>query len=567
VNPDNRMLDKIRSNRSELENNCIDEYVAGRLSRRDFLRHGGVLGLSATTLGAVLAACGNANGGGGGSSSSASSGAAAPAKKGGTLKVATQVPAAAVNPITIADNGGLTMLCQVGDFLIQDNIGYPGPPLTPKLATSWKPNSDGTVWTFKLRQGVKFSDGSPMSADDVVYTFQQQSNKKNSANALSVFGELLDPSGVKKIDDHTVAFHLNAADGNFPYQVSSDNYNCIIVKKGQDFGTFQKDMIGTGPWKLKTYSQNVSAAFEQNPYYWGTKPPLQGTTFQFYQSQQPMILALQGGQADVVDAFIVSGANAILHNPSFQIFSVPAALHRELAMRCDQPPFNDPRVRQAVALSLDRPGLVKALLGGYGTLGNDSVFAPVYASTDKSVPQRKQDIAKAKQLLAAAGHPRGFSATLFSEVYQEMPQLAQNIAASCKQIGIDVKLKIENQSAYYGKATFGNSDWLDGQMSLVDYGGRGVPNTVLQATVTSKGTWNASHFKNPQMDKLYTEYVKSIDVSTQRKIAGQIQRLLLEQTPLIIPYFENALNAGKPNVHGIRTGQIQQIFLDKAYLS
>jgi peptide/nickel transport system substrate-binding protein len=236
-------------------------------------------------------------------------------------------------------------------------------------------------------------------------------------------------------------------------------------------------------------------------------------------------------------------------------------------MRCDQAPFNDPRVRQAVALSLDRPGLVKALLGGYGTLGNDSVFAPVYASTDKSVPQRQQNIAKAKQLLAAAGHPNGFSATLFSEVYQEMPQLAQNIAASCKQIGIDVKLKIENQNSYYGKATFGNSDWLDGEMSLVDYGGRGVPNTVLQATVTSKGVWNAAHFKNPQMDKLYTEYVKTIDVSSQTKIAGQIQTLLLDQTPLVIPYFENALNAGKPNVHSIRTGQIQQIFLDKAFLS
>jgi peptide/nickel transport system substrate-binding protein len=565
VTTNNRMLDRIRADRSELENNCIDEFVSGRLSRRDFIRRGGVLGLSATTLGAVLAACGGANSNS--SSSSSSGAAAAPAKKGGTLKVACQVPAAAVNPITIADNGGLTMLCQVGDFLIEDNLGYPGPPLTPKLATSWKPNSDGTVWTFNLRQGVKFSDGTPMSADDVVYTFQQQSNTKNSANALSVFNALLDPSGVKKIDDHTVAFHLKAPDGNFPYQVSSDNYNCIIVKKGQDFGQFQKDMIGTGPWKLKSYTQNVGATFEQNPNYWGTKPPLDSVTFQFYQSQQPQILALQSGTVDVVDAFIVSGANAILHNPSYQIFSTPAALHRELSMRCDQAPFNDPRVRQAVALSLDRPGLVKALLGGYGTLGNDSVFAPVYASTDKSVPQRQQDIAKAKQLLAAAGHPNGFSATLFSEVYQEMPQLAQNIAASCKQIGIDVKLKIENQNSYYGKATFGNSDWLDGQMSLVDYGGRGVPNTVLQATVTSSGVWNAAHFKNSQMDKLYKEYVKAIDISTQTKIAGQIQTLLLDQTPLVIPYFENALNAGKPNVHNIRTGQIQQIFLDKAYLS
>ena len=90
-------------------------------------------------------------------------------------------------------------------------------------------------------------------------------------------------------------------------------------------------------------------------------------------------------------------------------------------MRCDQPPFNDARVRQAVALTLDRPGLVKALLGGYGSLGNDSVFAPVYASTDKSIPQRAQNIAKAKALLAAAGHPNGFKATLFSEQYPGDP--------------------------------------------------------------------------------------------------------------------------------------------------
>ncbi|MGI8714522.1 MAG: ABC transporter substrate-binding protein [Solirubrobacteraceae bacterium] len=561
---DNRSLDQVRAHSSELENNCIDEYVAGHLSRRDFIRHGGVLGMSITAMGAVLAACGNANSSGG---SSSSSGAAAPAKAGGTLKIATQVPAAAINPLTIADNGGLTMLCQAGDFLIRDNTGYPGPTLIPKLATSWKPNSDGTVWTFKLRQGVKFSDGSPMTADDVVYTFQQQSNPKNAANALSVFGALLDPSGVQKVDDHTVAFHLQAADGNFPYQLSADNYNCIIVKKGQDFASFQKDMIGTGPWKLKSYVQNVSASFEPNPYYWGAKPKLAATAFQFYQSQAPQILALQGGQVDVVDAFIVAGASALLHNPQYQIFDVKATLHRELSMRCDKPPFNDSRVRQAVALSLDRPGLIKALLGGYGSLGNDSVFAPVYASTDKSVPQRAQDIAKAKQLLSAAGHPNGFSATLFSEQYQEIPQLAQAIAASCKQIGINVTLKVETQNAYYGKATFGNSDWLDGEMSLVDYGGRGVPNTVLQATTTSKGVWNAAHFKNPQMDKLYKEYVKSIDVSTQMKIAGQIQTLLLNETPIIIPYFEDALNAGKPNVHNIKTGQIQQLFVDQAYLS
>jgi peptide/nickel transport system substrate-binding protein len=90
---------------------------------------------------------------------------------------------------------------------------------------------------------------------------------------------------------------------------------------------------------------------------------------------------------------------------------------------------------------------------------------------------------------------------------------------------------------------------------------------VLQSTLTSKGVWNASHYKNPKMDSLYKQFVKAIDVSTQQKLAGQIQTLLLADTPLIIPYFEDELSASKPNVHGLIGSQIQQLFLDKAYLS
>src|SRR5262249_35095373 len=160
-----------RSRSNQLENETIEAFASGELSRRAFLRRGSVIGLSATTMGAVLAACGNANktGGGGTSNGTTPAGGSAggTAKKGATLREANQVPAAAVNPITIADNGGLEMLCQVGDFLIFDNTGRPGAHLVPMLATSWKPNGDGSVWTFKLRQGVKFHNGQPMTADDV----------------------------------------------------------------------------------------------------------------------------------------------------------------------------------------------------------------------------------------------------------------------------------------------------------------------------------------------------------------------------------------------------------------
>jgi len=560
---DSRNLDAIRTGRSELENHYIDELVAGRISRRQFVRRGAVIGMSASLMGAILSACGGAN-----NSSSSSSGTASTAgtpTKGGTLRLATQAPAAAINPITISDSGGLCMLAQTGEFLaFDDNQAL---QLKPMLATSWKPNSDGSIWTFTLRQGVKFHDGSPLTAADVVYTMQQLADPKNASNALSTFTGVLKPAGVVMVDPSTVAFHLEAPNGNFPYLVSSDNYNAIIVPKGTDFAKWSSTFIGTGPFKFKSYTQNVGASFVANPDYWGGPPHLDSTSFNFYTAQQPQILALQGGQVDVIVQFVVQGAQSLLNNSSYSIIKLKSANHRQLSMRNDMAPFTDARVRQAVALSLDRPGMVKALLDGFGDLGNDSPFAPKFPSTDTTVPQRTQDIAKAKQLLAAAGHPNGFSTTLTTEEYQEIPALAQVIAANAAKIGVNMKLKVENQTNYYGKSTYGNSDWLDAIVSLVDYGDRGVPNVFLEAPLTSAGPWNAAHFKNPTYDGLVKQYVASVDLQTQRQLAGKIQTLLLQETPIVIPYFINALTATTSNVHGVVPTAISAIYLKDAYKS
>ncbi len=208
----NTELDRLRAGRSELENHYIDELVAGRLDRRTFLRRGSAIGLSATFLGTVLAACGS-----GSTSSSSSSGtgtSGGTAVKGGTLRIAASTPAAAVNPLTVADAGGLLMLNQTGEFLIFDsNLKL---ALQPMLALSWKPNKDGSVWTFKLRTGVKFHNGKEMTADDVVYTFKQLSDPKNASNALSTFTSVLTPSGVKKVNASTVEFHLEAPERELP---------------------------------------------------------------------------------------------------------------------------------------------------------------------------------------------------------------------------------------------------------------------------------------------------------------------------------------------------------------
>jgi peptide/nickel transport system substrate-binding protein len=557
-------LDRLRIGRSELENHYIDELVAGRVSRRDFLRRGSAIGMSVPLLGTILAACGGTSSSSSSSAASSSSASGTP-KSGGTLRVASVTPAAAVNPLTVSDAGGLTMLNQTGEFLIFDsNLKL---ALQPMLALSWTPNATGSIWTFKLRPGVTFHNGSPMTAADVVYTFQQLADPKNASNALSTFTGVLAPSGVKMVDPTTVEFHLEAPNGNFPYLVSSDNYNAIIVPKGTDFMKWQSTFVGTGAFKLGSYTTNVGATFVPNPNYWGTKPLLAGTSFKFYSSQPPMILALQGMDVDVIAQFVPSGAAAILTNPAYKIIKLPSANHRELSMRNDQAPFTDPRVRQAVAYTIDRQGAVAALLSGDGTVANDYPFGPRFASTDTTVAQRTQNISMAKQLLAAAGHPNGFSTTMASEIYQEIPQLAQVIKANAAMAGINITLNITNQTLYYGKSTFGNSPWLDGTMSLVDYGDRGVPNVYLAAPLTSAGPWNAARFKNKTYDSLVKQYVATLDLQSQKTTAGKIENLLLAETPVVYPYWIDGLTASTPNVGGLNPTSIAQLYLNAAYKS
>ena len=560
-NIDHSRLGRLRQGRGEIANHIIDEFAAGRLSRRDFIRRGTVVGISVPLLGSILAACSSS------SSSSAASGtsssATATGAPGAVIKAGITTPTGAINPVTVADQGGLDMLAQTGEYLCLSEQNL---QLAPVLATSWSPNSTADVWTFKIRQGVKFHNGAALTADDVVYSLKLQAGP--GASAASNFSGVLKPSGVVKVDDYTVAFHLQAPNGNFPYLVSSDNYNVIIIPNNYDPAKWQSSFIGTGPFVLGSYTPKAGATFTRNESYWGTKALPSQTQFTFYDTQNPAILALTGGTIDVVGQFSVAGAEELLTG-SYNIIKLKSSAHRELSMRCDQAPFTDPRVRQAIALTLDRTAIVKALFKGYADVGNDSPFAPVYPSTDTSVAQRAQNISQAKSLLSAAGHASGFSTQLTTETLLEIPEYAQIVAQSAAQIGVKINLKVESSSAYYGKATFGNSDWLDATMSLVDYGHRSVPNAFLTSALETpppkgNGVWNAAHFANAQYDKLVAQYVASSDVSTQRTIAGQIETLLLAQTPVIFGYFYNYLTATASGVTGVYPTAIGHLFLYNA---
>jgi len=556
---DNKRLGQLREGQGEIANHIIDEFAAGRLSRRDFVRRGTVVGISVPLLGSILAACGSS-----GTSSSPSGGSSSAAgAPGAVIKAGIVTPTGAINPVTVADQGGLDMLGQTGEYLCLSTQTL---TLKPVLATSWTPNSKSDVWTFKIRQNVKFHNGQALTADDVVYTYQLHTNPKGEANALSAFGGVLTPAGVKKVDDFTVEFHLSAPNGNFPYLTSSDNYNMIILPKGYDPAKWQSTFLGTGPFKLGSYTPKSGATFTRNESYWGKKALPSSTVFTFYDTQNPMILGLTGSTIDVVGQFAVAGAQELLTG-SYNIIKLKSSAHRQLSMRNDKAPFTDARVRQAIALTLDRPAIVKALFQGFADVGNDSPFAPVYPSTNTSVAQRTKDIAKAKSLLAAAGHGSGFSTQLVTENFVEIPQYAQIVAQSAKEIGVNISLKVESSSQYYGKATFGNSDWLDATMSLVDYGHRGVPNVFLTSPLetynakTGTGTWNAAHFSNAQYDKLVAQYIAASDLGTQKTLAGQIETLLLAQTPVIFGYFYNYLTATTKGVTGVYPTAVGHLFL------
>ena len=232
-----KLLDLLRRGRSPHENHLIDGLVRGAVSRREFLRYGSVLGLSAPLLGGITGALGYG----------LTPGVARAGTPGGTVRYGQIVPAAAINPVTIADGGGLTVLSQFGETLV---LSAPDLSAQPLLAESWATNADGTVWTFKLRKNVKFHNGKVMTADDVVATFDRLSDPAVGSNALSVFTGLLSKGGTRKVDDNTVEFHLDAANGNFPYAVSTDNYNSIIIP-AEFPEDFKATMIGTGPFKME----------------------------------------------------------------------------------------------------------------------------------------------------------------------------------------------------------------------------------------------------------------------------------------------------------------------------
>ncbi|MFL5724019.1 MAG: ABC transporter substrate-binding protein [Chloroflexota bacterium] len=519
----------------------------------------------------VIAACGGAaaspsaaaSAGGGAPSAAASAGgsAAAGGKTGGTIRVACQRPKG-LDPVAMVDLASYGITAQSFEFLC--TLAPNATDIAPGLALTWTPDTSLKVWTFKLRENVTWQDGSPFSSADVVATMERLVVAGNSG----LKGVIKAGSAVAT-DPNTVTFNLESPNGNFPYLVSVFNAQTLITPAAYAPGTtLDKQPNGTGAWKLDSYDIASGAKFSRNEKWWGGKTPLDTTEFTFFDDTAAMVTAYQGGQVDAIVQFDVLTGAPLFTDSNFTVVDTPTTNHRQIWMRCDTGQFADKRVRQAFALTIDRPALVQQLWKGRGELANDHVIWQHYPYFSDAVPQRAQDIAKAKQLLADAGKS-DLKVTLQYGKLTEIPDLAVLIQSQAAQAGIQITPAGGDNNPFYdlqwcppkpadppcsGAAEFG----------IVDYGHRATPDVFLNSAFKTKGVWNASQYSSPAYDAAFTEFQSAAGVDAQKAACAKIETIMNEDVPAAIPYWYNYLSGNSKKFTGVFTCALGQMFLSAA---
>jgi peptide/nickel transport system substrate-binding protein len=537
-----RRLDEFRLTRAtDHENELIDELVNGQIDRETFLRQGAMLGLSVGALGSVLGAFGLRP-------ELAQAARSAPTRVGGTLRIAITKPTGSLDPVKVADLGGLGVTLIPGEQLVfADSRSV----LRPVLATRWTPNRNGSVWTFTIRQGVRFHSGKTLTPADVVATFDRLTDPAVASAGASSFKGVLSKGGAQA-RGNTVVFELDAPTGTFPYLLSQITYQAIILPADYN-GDFGETFNGTGPYKLGQNRPGQGVTFVRNEAWWGGNPPLDSVVLTYAEDEQAMVLALRGGQADLANQLSYLATRPLVSDANLQVLGVKSSNHRQLHMRNDRKPFTDRRVREAIALSLNRPSLVRALFANTGEVGNDSPMWPGYSFTDRSVPQRKQSLARARSLLRAAGVQSGTRLTLTTYRSQEMPDYAQRVQQALRPLGLNVSLKVMTGAQYFGgKQTTGpgGTPWLTVPFGIVDYGHRAVPLTFLNASLSRAGVWNAAHYRSARYDKLAKDFAAAVSAAQRKRISRQIQLLLLQDTPIVFSYFYSYLTGARKTLRG-----------------
>ncbi|MDT8305446.1 MAG: ABC transporter substrate-binding protein [Anaerolineae bacterium] len=438
------------------------------------------------------------------------------------LRVAMQ-PIVQTDPALISSDSEILVASHVYDYLV--DIDPESNPI-PRLAHSWDISPDGLSYIFYLEEGVTWHDGTPLTADDVVWTFERLRDPDSGLPTADLY------SGVESVEatgDLEVTFTLADPSPFFLYDVS-DNH-ALIVKNGTEEAT---DFMGTGPFRVTNYSAEDRVEMEANrDYFLEGLPQLDRLEIIFFNDETASIDALRSGQIDLAMRMSTSLFESLQGQPGINTVSIPTNGFDLVRLRADRPPGDDPLVRQALKLATDREAILGLVQQGYGAIGNDSPIGPLYeAYHDPSATPPDYDVAEARRLLEEAGYEDGFEMVLHVPDTGGRPDLATVLQSQWQEIGINVEVSVEPESVYYG-----DDGWLEVDLGITGWGSRPYPQFYLETMVACDAVWNEAHFCAEELDELIATAGTTLDEEERVQAYAEIQQYLAAEGPYIIPYY------------------------------
>ncbi|MBL0144370.1 MAG: ABC transporter substrate-binding protein [Betaproteobacteria bacterium] len=425
--------------------------------------------------------------------------------------------------------------------------------VTPSLAQSWKLIDDLT-WEFRLRKGVTFHDGSPFTADDVLFTIDRVPNVPNSPNSFSQFTRGIET--VTKVDDHTVVIRTKAPSPQLPNDLSNVFIVSAKAAKGATTADFNsgKAAIGTGPYRLVEWVNGERLVVERNDRYWGARPHWARVTETVIAKDPTRLAALLSGQVDAIDAVPIPDLDRLRKEGKFALYRGAAALVHYVALdsarevspfvtaKDGKPlganPLKDPRVRKALSLAINRDLIVKRIMEGSAIPASQLLDAE-FPGASKTVKPDPYDLPRAQALLKEAGWAGGFRIVLHAttERYPNDSSVAQAIAQMWSRAGLKAEVETLPGAVFFTRASKQEFSAFAAQ-----YGAEEAANS-LRALVASFnpakgfGTANRTRYSNPIVDSLLTESNATMDDEVRRETLARAINLAMADQPLIPVFY------------------------------
>lgn len=440
----------------------------------------------------------------------------------GALRVAMQ-PIVNIDPIAISSDSEVLVANHVYDYLVDiDHLSNP----VPRLATGWEMSEDGLTYTLALAEGVSWHDGSPFSAEDVVWTF----DRLRTTEGTPTFDLYTNIAAVEPTGELEVTFTLTKPNPFFLYDLS-DNH-ALILKAGTTDA--DSNFNGTGPFVVTNYSpeDRIEMVANEN-YFIPGQPMLAELDIIFFNDDTAAVEALRGGQIDLAMRMSTALFESLKEEPGIITTEIPTNGFDLIRLRSDRAPGNDPRVIQALKLATDREAILNVVQQGYGAIGNDSPIGPLYvAYHDATAVSPARDVEASRALLAEAGYADGLDITLHTPDTGNRPDLAAVLKEQWAEVGVNVEISVEPESVYYG-----DNGWLEVDLGITGWGSRPYPQFYLDVMLVSDAIWNESHFSDEEFDALAATAGTTQNEEERIQAYADIQRLLIERGPIIIPYY------------------------------